>query len=259
MLKELQDIGLSEKEAKVYLAALELGPTTAEKLATHAKVNRSTTYVQLESLMKVGLMSTYEEGKKTFFAPESPSYLKKILDLKRNEIVSKEKELGILLPDLMHLFDGAGERPMVRFFMGRDGVANLRNQTWENNKSKKVLTLYSFDTLADTFTEEEREEYSENRAKSGVTARVIYNRKEGPFPDDPSLLIDRRHMPESALVVTNDIMIFDDKVAISNLKGTLFGVLIENAQIAQSMTSIFEFMWKESEKFQPKKLKDRQK
>jgi len=75
MLKELQDLGLSEKEARVYLAALELGQTTADKLAKHAKVNRSTTYVQLESLMKVGLMSTHEERKKTVFAPESPELL----------------------------------------------------------------------------------------------------------------------------------------------------------------------------------------
>ncbi len=252
MLKELEDIGLSEKEARVYLAALELGKTTAEKLATQAKVNRSTTYVQLESLMKKGLMSTYEEGKKTFFAPESPTYLKRILDMKRTEIGMREKELGSLLPELTQLFEGAGERPLVRFYMGKEGVAAMRDQVWENNKSKKVLTLYSYDTLSSVFSEEEREAYSQNRAKQGVIARVIYNRKKGPFLDDYDLT-QRRHMPDSALEVTNDIMVFDDKVAISNLKGTLFGVLIENAQIAKSMTSMFEFMWKESEKFQNKK------
>ena len=136
MLKELQDIGLSEKESRVYLAALELGNTTAEKLATQAKVNRSTTYVQLESLMKMGLMSTYEEGKKTYFAPESPTYLKRILDMKRAEIGAREKELVSLMPELTHLFEGAGERPLVRFYMGKEGVSTLRDQILE---AKKVL------------------------------------------------------------------------------------------------------------------------
>lgn len=254
MLKELQDIGLSEKEARVYLAALELGRTTAEKLATHAKVNRSTTYVQLESLMAKGLISTYEEGKKTYFVPESPESLKRILEMKRREIDGGEQELGKLMPDLLHLFEGAGERPLVRFFLGKEGVATLRNQVWENNKSKKVLTLYSYDTLSSVFDQDEREEYSEKRAKQGVTARVLYNRKAGPFPDDFTQT-ERRHLPESVLEVTNDIMVFDDKVAISNLKGALFGVLIENTQIAKSMSSIFEFMWKEAEKFQVKHKK----
>ena len=56
---------MSEKEARVYLYALELGATTADKLAKHAKVNRSTTYVQLESLMKNGLIRDLKVGDKT--------------------------------------------------------------------------------------------------------------------------------------------------------------------------------------------------
>jgi len=234
-------MGLSEKEARVYLAALELGRTTAEKLATHAKVNRSTTYVQLESLMKMGLMSTYEEGKKTYFAPESPTYLKRILELKRGEITTREKELDVLLPELTHLFDGAEEKPLVRFFMGKEGVANMREQILEA-KDKNILVLHSFDSLAVVFTEQERDEYSEKRSKKGVMARVIYNRAAGAFAGDLKST-DRHCVPESVLKVTNDIVIFDNKVAIANLQGTLFGVLIENAQISDSMRSIFEFVW----------------
>jgi HTH-type transcriptional regulator, sugar sensing transcriptional regulator len=251
MLKELQDMGLSEKEARVYLAALELGRTTAEKLATAAKVNRSTTYVQLESLMKMGLMSTYEEGKKTYFAPESPTYLKRILELKRGEISAREKELDKLLPDLNHLFDGAGEKPLVRFFMGKEGVANMREQILDA-KNKNIQVIYSFDALANTFTEHEREEYSKRRSKKGIVARIIYNKKDGPFPEDFEYT-SRCHIPENVFKVTNDIVIFDNKVAVANLQGALFGVLIENAQIADSMRSIFEFIWKAAPKFNNKK------
>ena len=93
MLKELQEIGLSEKESRVYLASLELGPATAERLSTQAKVNRSTTYVQLESLMKSGLVTTYEEGKKTFFSPESPELLKRLLLIQKDEMTARERDL----------------------------------------------------------------------------------------------------------------------------------------------------------------------
>ena len=41
--KELQKIGLSEKEAKVYLAALELGQASVQNIARKAEVNRATT------------------------------------------------------------------------------------------------------------------------------------------------------------------------------------------------------------------------
>ena len=121
MLKELQDFGLSEKEAHVYLAALEIGRATADQLAKHSKIVRSTTYVQLDSLMKMGLMSTYEEGKKTYFAPESPELLKRLLLKQKEEMNTKEQELSALLPALLQQFEGAGERPVVRFFSSKEG------------------------------------------------------------------------------------------------------------------------------------------
>ncbi len=242
MLKELQDIGLSEKEARVYLAALELGKTTAEKLATAAKVNRSTTYVQIEALMKMGLMSTYEEGKKTYFAPESPTYLKKILEAKRQEIGAKEKDLSALLPELTHLFEGAGERPVVRFYSGKEGIVTMREQILDTAKDKNILVMYSYDAMAAVFDEKEREAYSDRRKAKGIAARIIYNSASGPFCGRFGRT-DRRHVSEQVLKVTNDIAIYDDKVAIANLRGTLFGVLIENKQIADSMRSMFEFMW----------------
>ena len=67
MLKEqLEKIGLAEKEAKVFLASLELGSSAAQKIAKKAEINRATTYVIIEKLMKKGLMSSVEKGKRLF-------------------------------------------------------------------------------------------------------------------------------------------------------------------------------------------------
>jgi len=241
MLKELQEIGLSEKEARVYLAALEIGRATAEQLAKQAKVVRPTAYVQLESLMQKGLMSRYEEGKKTYFAPESPAYLRHVFEKEQAALGAKKKGLESMLPDLVRMFEGAGERPVVRFYSGKEGIGTLREQMLEA-KDKNILVLYSFDSLAAVFSEKEREEYSKRRSEKGIKARIIYNKKDGPFPDDFKLTT-RHNVSEDIFKVTNDIVIFDNKVAISNLQGTLFGVLVENAQIAESLRSIFEFIW----------------
>jgi sugar-specific transcriptional regulator TrmB len=72
MLETLIKLGLSEKEAAVYLATLELGEDTALNIAEKSQVNRTTTYVILEKLMKLGLASTVERGKKTVFVAEDP-------------------------------------------------------------------------------------------------------------------------------------------------------------------------------------------
>ena len=82
MLEELKKIGLSENETRVYLALLELGGSTAQEISKKAGVKRATTYVQLEALMKFGLVTSFEKAperkngaQKTFFRAEDPEHL----------------------------------------------------------------------------------------------------------------------------------------------------------------------------------------
>ena len=63
LTKKLEEIGLNEKEAKVYIAVLELGEGSASEIAKKSEVNRATTYFTLENLMKIGLVSASNEEK----------------------------------------------------------------------------------------------------------------------------------------------------------------------------------------------------
>ena len=59
--------GLSDKEVKVYLALLELGPSPVRKVAGKAGVNRGTTYDILKSLRDQGLAGYYHKDKHQYF------------------------------------------------------------------------------------------------------------------------------------------------------------------------------------------------
>ncbi|HEU0050855.1 MAG TPA: helix-turn-helix domain-containing protein, partial [Patescibacteria group bacterium] len=71
----LMECGLTRKEADVYLALLELGPTGAQEIGKRADVNRTTTYLCLEMLKRRGLVSHFDEAKKLCFSAESPERL----------------------------------------------------------------------------------------------------------------------------------------------------------------------------------------
>ena len=246
MLPELQNLGLSEKEARVYLAALELGPTTAEKLSAHAKVNRSTTYVQLEALMKAGLMSTYEEGKKTYFAPESPELLRRLLAKQKDAISTKERDLSSLLPELLRQYEGAGERPVVRFFPGKEGITAVREEML-TTKSKEIFITLTYGPLSKIYSEQELDDYSERRKKLGIHSRGIYLHKEYFSKAGLDALTERRLLPPDVLPLTIDIYIFDDKTAILSLEGNLFALVVQSKQISSSMRLIFNFLWERAE------------
>jgi len=247
MLKELQDLGLSEKEARVYLASLELGATTADKLAKHAKIVRSTTYVQLESLMKMGLMSTYEEGKKTMFAPESPELLRRVLAKQRDDLTGKERDLASYLPELLRQFESAGERPVVRFFSGKEGIASVREEVL-TAKDKKNLVIYSPEKLSHVFSQEYLNEYSSRRRALGIHSRSIYTYKEYFSHAGLDELTERRYLAPTVLPLQVDIYLFDHKTAILSLNEDKFAFVIESSHVTDGMRLIFEFLWSHSEK-----------
>ncbi len=244
MLKELQDIGLSEKEARVYLAALEIGKATADQLAKQAKIVRPTAYVQLESLMKRGLMSRFEEDKKTFFAPESPDYLKRIFELKRSEFDAREKELESLLPDLTRMFESAGERPVVRFFSGKEGITAMREETLALKKDEEILIIYNHDNLKDIYTQDELKTYTDKRVGKGIKVRSIYTKKEGPLAkENITANAVRRFISYEKMPMRSDFFIYKDRIAVTALKGHVFGVVIESKEISDSFRTLFSLLW----------------
>ena len=57
--QDLKNLGLSEKEAIIYLASLELGPSTIQEISKKAQIKRSSTYDMIRFLMERGLMSEF--------------------------------------------------------------------------------------------------------------------------------------------------------------------------------------------------------
>ena len=55
-------LGLSEKEAAVYLSLLEHGASSVRNLAVLAGLNRGTTYDILKKLQELGLASFYHKN-----------------------------------------------------------------------------------------------------------------------------------------------------------------------------------------------------
>ena len=83
--KVLKNLGLNDKEIKIYLACLRLGPSPVRKIAQESGVNRGTAYDILRSLIKLGLVSYYHKDKNQYFIAENPEKLKEALDQKRKD------------------------------------------------------------------------------------------------------------------------------------------------------------------------------
>ncbi len=68
LIERVKEIGLTDKEARVYLSILELGEATAAEISKRSEIQRTTSYNIIPILQKKGLIDSSEKnGVKYFF------------------------------------------------------------------------------------------------------------------------------------------------------------------------------------------------
>ena len=102
VIRELKKIGLSEKEARLYLALLRKGPSSAQKLAIALDITRPTSYRLLEDLVDRGLVRRVNVPQKAVkrFAAKAPDELLSLLRLKKRRVEEQERELLRMITEL---------------------------------------------------------------------------------------------------------------------------------------------------------------
>lgn len=121
---ELRKLGLTEKEVRVYLAGLELGPSSVQNIAQKAGLTRPTTYEIIEKLKEKRLFSeTAKEKKKKFFVAQSPESILGLLRIQKREIQEKERELIRIIATMEDKYSKAREG--IKTFKGREGLKSL--------------------------------------------------------------------------------------------------------------------------------------
>jgi sugar-specific transcriptional regulator TrmB len=243
---ELKKIGFSDKEAKVYLALLELGEDSVQNIGKKAKVNRATTYVILESLKKQGAVSTIEKGKKTLFVAENPTSLLRLLATEQDSLDNKEKDFRKILPELDAVFNITAERPRVRFFEGKEGMIPHLNDILTSG-AKELLGVYPLDETRNIISDKESNYFFTERTKRNISIRAIYTSAKGPKNsfETPG---ERRFVPKDKFPFSADITIYANRVSMTALRGKHITAIIENKEIADTMRLLFELAWRGAKK-----------
>ncbi|MFH1404936.1 MAG: helix-turn-helix domain-containing protein [Patescibacteria group bacterium] len=253
LIRELQHLGLSQKEACVYLASLELGPAPVQDIAHKSKVNRATTYVMIESLSQRGLISTFIKGKKRFYTPETPERLLTILKLQKKEIEEKESEVGKTLPMLMALYNVEGAKPQIRYIEGPEGVETVR-ELFERQRGEFVQIVPLDDAQSVKELVEGRQKHLDTLADQGVNFRALFVMEE---PDTSKLPDMRggemRMIPRAKFPIHGEITIRDNTVYLYSYKTSILSVIITSKEIADTMLALFDLAWEGAEKYPSEK------
>ena len=237
--KELIDAGLSEKQADMYLACLEAGPSKIPKIASSAQIKRTTVYGIVEELVAMGLVRSSYKGKRQLYEAQDPALILSMLE-------TKKKRMAEILPDLSKLFVSHHVRPKISFFEGREGVKKIYDDALDctTKEIKQIVRARQHnEVVGDAFINE----FIRKRIARGIVTRNLhpkhgdlYTEKRGM--EDPKLKRYVRYLPPSVFYAAI-IMIYDHKVAMVSTKEENFGFIIESKEFSNTLSAYFDFMW----------------
>ena len=237
----LEEIGLSEKEAKIYLALLQVDSSSIQDLAEKTGINRTTVYPVLESLEKKGLVSETHVGKKVFYVAAPPERLETYVERQRVLFEEKAKRLEDIIPQIKSIQREQGERPVVKYFEGRDGAFSAYEEFYTAAPKKKEIGyfLYNRDLLSKIYTKEERDKILKIRLSKHVEPIAVYNNAEGEFQFSTQG-IKRTRIDEKKYPINCDIAIIRDRVLIATLgeREKISAFIIVSQDIAETLKSL---------------------
>jgi len=229
----LKGLGLNEREAQLYLSLIKERSSTASKLAKLAKVNRTTAYLELENLMKKGLVSYIIKNSKRYYRAASPIKFIEILD-------EKKKKFQNILPILRNLHSPA-EQFNIEVYEGKEGIKTFYSDIYKNCKEFFVLGAtgkavevlkYSYPHFLTKFMKKNIKE----KALANLSSKKIMGKH-------PKTHFKIKYLPKNheAKITT---IIYSNKVAFQSLQDeNIYVVIIKDKLMNQTYKSHFDLIW----------------
>ncbi|MFH1430271.1 MAG: helix-turn-helix domain-containing protein [Candidatus Uhrbacteria bacterium] len=233
----LKTLGLLDSEVKVYLVALELGPSTVIEIAGKTRLSRPATYTAINALADRGLMSTVTQGKRRLFASEHPDRLVQYAKRKEQELSEHVSDLERALPAL-NLRVG-GEKPVVKAFEGKEGIHAIIEDL-RLSRPKEIEEISNIDAMRAVLAPEDLEPMRRELTRIGARVRGLYAGSSVSREQNA----DARALPKEFAQFNGNITIYGNKMALVTFTGQLHSVIIENDALAQTMRTMFELAWK---------------
>ena len=234
--KILKDLGLEEKEIKVYLSLLRAGNVTASKISKETNIDRATCYRYLDSLISKGLVSYAIHNNIKYFQSAHP---KKILQ----DLKEKEREYKKVLPELVKIANLSKEETNVEVYKGLSGLKTVLKDILKEKEDHFVFGEEGhFQDLMPIFFEQFIEECKRNKIKEDILCSESVLNKVKKYDYKYSRI---RTIPNKEIFPTTTL-IYNGRIVIFNWELPHHAIVISNKNMAQAYKAYFNILWKQA-------------
>jgi HTH-type transcriptional regulator, sugar sensing transcriptional regulator len=235
MKEQLREAGLTENEAKVYIALLRLGPSNAGLISKRSGLHRRVVYDTISLLSEKGLVGYILKNNVRLFSASDP---KRVLQL----IKEKVEHVSEIMGEMEALFVQTKEKEETNFYKGKNGLKSVMED--QINMGKEIFVIgaspLAYDILRFYF-----KWFDKRRVEKKVRVKMIFSKTKERMKIPYSEI---RYLPEkySSPLAVN---IYGDKVAlILWSKQNPLAIVIRDREISEGYKKYFEMMWKSARK-----------
>ncbi len=150
MKDDLKKLGLTEGEARAYLALLKLGTVTVGPIVKESGIAYSKVYEVLKRLIEKGLAGYIIKEKTKYFQAVEPNRLVDFLEKKEKEIERDKDILKKILPNLKGVTKNIPEEE-ASIFIGIKGLKTAYEILLKNHTKNEPLLFFMVYEKKETF------------------------------------------------------------------------------------------------------------
>ena len=240
-VEQLISLGLTQGEAKVYLAMIQVGPSKVGKIVEMAGVSQSKIYNVLDRLILKGLASYNIRDNFKYFQSLEPSRLHEFIVKKENEVRRQKEGITQIINDLSKNINAA-KRSTSEIFVGERSLRSAYLTLLSDSKNGDILRYfypysYAHENASPFYSRFYKYQKSKGLVERGIVNSDFKNSQHfKEIPKDVKL----RHVN---FPLPGTIDIFADKLLIIDWK-TITGILITSSEIAGIFVDYFDSIWK---------------
>jgi len=246
----LKDLGLSENEAKVFLAAVKAGLAPISRVAHEARIARTYVYELAEELKAKGLLAEVEVGKIKKIQALDYGGLLSYVERRQRDMQLLETDLKKAEGEFLALRSSLPQKTKVRFFEGVEGIKSINAEIKKD--LEKLQTPYQFyvvfsvdrmEAVLPGWTENNSHIYFEPFMKkfSIISDTPLLQKFLEKSKEQKNMY--NKIWPKELLEFPTDTLCWQNKIAYLDMKDHPSGIIIENTAIVQTFVMWFKQMW----------------
>ncbi|MBT4446808.1 TrmB family transcriptional regulator [archaeon] len=240
----LREVGLSQNEARVYEALLQIGESSVQTISLRSKVHRRNVYDSLNKLMEKGLASeVFVKGEKNFKAINP----RRLLEL----LKEKEEKVNNFLPEMQLKYEALEEKEEAYLYRGIEGFKNYLQDILKTGETVYFIGAKGF--WLDERLKHFLPRFQRERKKQGIKFMHLfdYEVKEQKseilkFVGKPYKFIPKEYSSPTAVDIFGDYVVTFVGVKPGQLEEEPLMFVMKSKRLADGYRKFFQFMWDHS-------------